>query len=382
MSFKPRPLGLLLCAALLPLAAHLPSARASGDALSPRSVSKPSSHESQGSGAAYQRLETLTAQAQAALKAGDPAAASALAGRLLRENTDKSSWNYGNIVYDANQILGLAALRRGDVSAAKRYLLAAGRTPGSPQLDSFGPDMTLAQALLAQGQKQVVLTFLDLVAKFWATPKPSTDRFSALSARNGAQLHKWEGQIRAGKAASLDRFDFSIPFPASAPNSPTPVAEPALLTAGTPAPDFTASDKDGKPVKLSGYKGKVVVVDFWATWCGPCQQSLPHTNEVAKQFAGKNVVVLAVCVSDTQAAFDGWLPKHPEYDSITFAFDRSKRSDPQAPGRLYRVSGIPTQYVIGKDGKVITAFVGYGGPTMDLADAITKASAAQTASAR
>ena len=374
MSLHPRPPGLLLCAALLSLAALPLAAWASGDSLSPKSSSKPFPHASQGSGAAYQRLETLTAQAQAALKAGDPAA-SALAGQLLRENTDKSSWNYGNVVYDANQILGLAALRRGNVSAAKSYLLAAGRTPGSPQLDSFGPDMTLAQMLLAQGQKQTVLTFLDLVAKFWATPKPGMERFSALSARNGAQLHKWERQIRAGKAASLDRFDFSSPSSTSAPRL-------ALLTAGTPAPDFTANDKDGKPVKLSDYQGKVVVLDFWATWCGPCQQSLPHTNEVAKLFAGKNVVVLAVCVSDTQAAFDGWLPKHPEYDAITFAFDPSKKGSPDVANRLYHVTGIPTQYVIGKDGKVMVSFVGYGGPTTDLADAITKAAApaAQSAS--
>ena len=162
-------------------------------------------------------------------------------------------------------------------------------------------------------------------------------------------------------------------------------SRPALLAAGTPAPDFTVQDKAGGPVKLSDYKGKVVVLDFWATWCPPCQRSLPHTNEVAKQFAGKGVVVLAVCVSDTQAAFDGWLPKHPEYDSITFAIDPTKRGDPDVANRLYHVTGIPTQYVIGKDGKVIVSFVGYGGPTSDLADAITKAMgapAAQSASAR
>ncbi len=164
-----------------------------------------------------------------------------------------------------------------------------------------------------------------------------------------------------------------------------PAARPALLATGTPAPDFTVQDKKGGPVKLSDYKGKVVVLDFWATWCPPCRRSLPHTNEVAKQFADKGVVVLAVCVSDTQTAFDGWLPQHPEYDSITFAIDPSKRGDPNATGHLYHVSGIPTQYVIGKDGKVVTSFVGYGGPTTDLADAITKATAAtaaQSASAR
>lgn len=201
------------------------------------------------------------------------------------------------------------------------------------------------------------------------------ERFSALSARNGAQLHKWERQIRAGKAASLDRFDFSSPFP-------TLAARPDVLAAGTAAPDFTVQDRSGSPLKLSDYKGKVVVLDFWATWCGPCQQSLPHTNEVAKLFAGKGVVTLAVNVWDNKAAFDGWLPKHPEYDAITFALDPTQEHGKDVATLLYHVSGIPTQFVIGKDGKVFKSFVGYGGPTDDLADAITAASAAQSASAR
>lgn len=162
----------------------------------------------------------------------------------------------------------------------------------------------------------------------------------------------------------------------AAPAPAETASEPALLAPGTIAPDFTAHTPTGKPVHLSDYKGKVVVLDMWATWCPPCQASLPHTNAVAKQFAPKGVTVLAVCVSDTKEAFDGWLPKHKDYSSITFVFDPSGRSKPSVVNKLYHVSGIPTQYIIGKDGKVVTSFVGYGGPTSDLADALTKATAA------
>ena len=161
-------------------------------------------------------------------------------------------------------------------------------------------------------------------------------------------------------------------------------SEPALLADGSMAPDFTVQDKAGSPVKLSDYRGKVVVIDFWSTWCGPCQLSLPHTNDVAKQFADKGVVVLAVNVWDKKAAFDEWLPKHPEYDSITFVLDPTLEHGKDVATRLYNVSGIPTQYVVGKDGKVLKSFVGYGGPTSDLADALTAAiaaPAAQTAAA-
>ena len=147
---------------------------------------------------------------------------------------------------------------------------------------------------------------------------------------------------------------------------------PALLAAGTPAPDFTVDDRDGKPVKLSDYRGKTVVLDFWATWCPPCRASMPHTNEVAKAFQGKDVTVLAVCIGDTKAAFDGWLPKHPELDAVTFAFDPNSRDKDAAPAQ-YKVQVIPTQYVIDAQGNVVKSFVGYGGPTDDLANAIKQA---------
>ena len=159
----------------------------------------------------------------------------------------------------------------------------------------------------------------------------------------------------------------------SAPAPAQEAAAPVLLAPGTVAPNFTARTAAGKPVHLSDYKGKVVVLDLWATWCPPCQASLPHTNAVAKEFGPKGVTVLAVCVSDSKEAFDAWLPRHKAYSSIKFAFDPSGRSKPSVVNKLYHVSGIPTQYIIGKNGKVVTSFVGYGGPNSDLADALTKA---------
>ena len=148
---------------------------------------------------------------------------------------------------------------------------------------------------------------------------------------------------------------------------------PALLAAGTVAPDFTAYDKNGKAVKLSDYKGMVVVLDFWATWCGPCMASLPHTAKVAKKLADKGVVVLAVNVWDKKDEFDKWLPKHPEFSALAFAIDTTPEQGQDVATKLYKVSGIPTQYVIGRDGKIVTAFVGYGGPTGELEKAIAQA---------
>jgi hypothetical protein len=82
--------------------------------------------------------------ALAALEAGELELAKKHAAETLRNNNDPKGWNYGNIIHKANQILGRCALREGKPADAKMHLLAAGATPGSPQLDSFGPQMQLA----------------------------------------------------------------------------------------------------------------------------------------------------------------------------------------------------------------------------------------------
>ena len=79
----------------------------------------------------------------------------------------KEDWNRGNEIFLGNMVLGRLALKAGDIEQAKHYLIEAGKTPGSPQLDSTGPNMTLAKELLEKGQTEVVLEYFDLCGKFW-----------------------------------------------------------------------------------------------------------------------------------------------------------------------------------------------------------------------
>jgi hypothetical protein len=78
-----------------------------------------------------------------------------------------TNWNYGNAVHKINVVEGRIALKKGNVEEAKRYLISAGKTKGSPQLNSFGPNMSLAKELLEKREREIVIQYFDLCSKFW-----------------------------------------------------------------------------------------------------------------------------------------------------------------------------------------------------------------------
>lgn len=134
--------------------------------------------------------------------------------------------------------------------------------------------------------------------------------------------------------------------------------EPELLKAGVKAPNFSVDAYGGGTLSLASQKGKVVVLDLWATWCPPCQKSMPHLESVAKAVAGQNVAILGVCVWDQRPSYDAWMKQHQGSFSFTFGFDPAGRSAASLTTR-YKVSGIPTTYIIDPAGKVADAIVGY-----------------------
>ena len=147
---------------------------------------------------------------------------------------------------------------------------------------------------------------------------------------------------------------------------------PVLLAVGTPAPDFAATGPDGSQVHLSDYKGKMVVLDFWSTWCGPCQMSMPHLEKVYQAVKGQNVAVLGVCVWDEKPAYDKWVTAKKDTYHFPTAFDPAGRGKKSIASDLYHVSGIPTQYVIDKDGKIAASTVGYDEKGTELEDALKR----------
>lgn len=117
------------------------------------------------------RLNALPEIAKAAFEAGEFAEAERLAVELLAiavgEDLPEFFRNEGNVIHHGNLVLGRCQLRRGDIEKAKVHLLEAGKTEGSPQLNSFGPNMSLALDLLECGERKVVLDYFELCRSFW-----------------------------------------------------------------------------------------------------------------------------------------------------------------------------------------------------------------------
>jgi peroxiredoxin len=147
-----------------------------------------------------------------------------------------------------------------------------------------------------------------------------------------------------------------------------------MIKVGAMAPDFTTKDVNGKPVKLSDFRGKVVVLDFWATWCGPCIASMPHTQEVAKHYKDQGVVVLGSCTSDARDKFEAWVKSNQEkYPDFIFTHDPAERGPERASAKLYGVGGIPQQFIIDREGRIAEAVTGYLKGEVILDGALAKA---------
>jgi thiol-disulfide isomerase/thioredoxin len=139
-----------------------------------------------------------------------------------------------------------------------------------------------------------------------------------------------------------------------------PEARVEQLKIGATPKDFTTQDLAGNDVKLSDYRGKVVILDFWATWCGPCMASMPHTQEVAAKYKDQGVVVLGSCTSDTRAKFESWVKANQDkYPDIYWSHDKAERTPERISHSVFGVSGIPTQFIIDRDGKIVDIVVGY-----------------------
>jgi len=113
------------------------------------------------------------------------------------------------------------------------------------------------------------------------------------------------------------------------------------------APDFTLKDSHGVVVKLSDLRGKVVLLDFWATWCGPCKVTIPEMNKLAQKYADKGVVILGISMDE-----DGWDAVNPFLAKVKFEYPVLLSEPDKMKGYDDKLDALPTAILIDKEGKI------------------------------
>jgi peroxiredoxin len=142
-----------------------------------------------------------------------------------------------------------------------------------------------------------------------------------------------------------------------------------------PAPAFTLKDLDGKTVSLADLKGKTVIVDFWATWCGPCKASFPGMQMAVNKYKDDpNVKFLFVDTWENGDKYVDEVKKFITDNKYTFHVLIDEKVDDGKQAKVissYNVDGIPTKFIIDKNGNIRFKYVGYSGTPEKLVDEVT-----------
>ena len=197
-----------------------------------------------------------------------------------------------------------------------------------------------------------VITFAEATeadASMWVVP--DTLSFSGRGADNNRFLAEFRPQYRYGHEAYVDArwqsFEESNPFPEYTEALQAEMNRLLTLQPGQLAPDFTLKDLDGQLVSLSQFKGKVVLLDFWASWCGPCIADFRSLRKIKQQMAAQPVVFLNISKDVDEGDWKWAIAKH----EIKGVHVRSEQV-----AQVYNVSGIPRYYLVDPQGLIVAKF--------------------------
>jgi peroxiredoxin len=177
--------------------------------------------------------------------------------------------------------------------------------------------------------------------------KENTSSFVAPTVLRGLVYYMEGEEIEA----HLDAFDESLAVLPMVAELREKAEALKAVAIGQPAPDFTLNDPEGNPVTLSSHFGKYLLLDFWASWCGPCRQENPNVVAVWKDYNEKGFDVFGVSL-DRPDGKEAWL-QAIEDDELTWTHVSDLKFWECAPAQLYAVSAIPTNFLLDKEGTII-----------------------------
>ncbi len=267
--------------------------------------------------------------------------------------------NFYQLDYNKKQLqwgspdTGAAAL----VGVAQRYMMIefVHPTPFSDELNG--------ESLKLEGTKKIGEVECDVVHVVYAESQGEArwyfgqkdhlpHRVDRISGGYAVELSNVNPKVK------LKAADFALKAPegfkTSEYEAPKAPPAPELLAVGSDAPDWELQSGEGKTVRLKDLRGNVVLIDFWATWCGPCKMAMPGVQKVHEHFKDQKVKVFGIST---------WENGDKVNDPIKYMKDQEFTYGLLVEGddvaKAYKVRGIPTFYLVDKDGKIAYVNVGY-----------------------
>ncbi len=173
----------------------------------------------------------------------------------------------------------------------------------------------------------------------------NTDKYASIMAVQGMEPDKFVDVYKALDAGLIKKF----PEDNNVKMFHEVISKMLATTIGQPAPEIVLPDPDGKEIALSSLKGKIVLVDFWASWCGPCRKEMPNVVKAYAKYKDKGFEIYGVSLDKDK---DRWL-EAIQKDGITWPQVSDLKYWGSEAAKLYAVEGIPYTVLVDKEGKII-----------------------------
>jgi peroxiredoxin len=182
-------------------------------------------------------------------------------------------------------------------------------------------------------------------------PRKILRRFSNTNGQDRIEVSKFTN-LKTNVSSSKNLYSLTAPKNYEVSKFRGHFDEPKLIPKGEISPKWTLEDPRGISHSISDYRGKIVILDFWATWCGPCRQQMPQLQKIHEKFSENELAVVGI------STWENGNPKHfMEKNNFTYQL----LLDGDTVANKYNISGLPTLYVINQNGKIIYSKVGANG---------------------